>query len=428
MRGPIGERGETGDKGDTGLQGPTGETGPPSFPDAPAGSTYGRLNASWVQVLPLSGGTVYGGLTIAGLALFATDARAMGALSLDNDPTQDDHAVTKRYTDALVPDLDPYLRMDGGRMTGALLLAADPADDTEAVTKRYADALVPDIDFSPYIRKDGGVMTGPFITSYGADVTKVGLGIGDESTGFFRVGTTLVLSVNGALTMQFLATATAMITVPLSMALQKITSLADATAAGDALNVRTADARYLQLVAGGIVQGALQLAHIPVALTDAATKQYVDGAIAASPNALRTFAFTPNEFTINAPTAATIFLDVNVTLPGGLRNVLISIDPIFASPDPPGLPTQWEIYYSTDLILIESPVYVYKIAANPPTAMFRAPVKLTAAVDATSGVVRVTLRVRCPSPSAAPLIQVGAGGTIAPNMRTIVTVQDLGPV
>jgi hypothetical protein len=37
------------------------------IPDAPStGQTYGRLNAAWTQVLPLSGGTISGPLTISG--------------------------------------------------------------------------------------------------------------------------------------------------------------------------------------------------------------------------------------------------------------------------------------------------------------------------------------------------------------------------
>lgn len=424
VRGPIGERGETGDKGDTGLQGPTGETGPPSLPDAPAGSTYGRLNASWVQVLPLSGGTVNGGLTVAGDTLLVGDARAIGPLSLDNDPTQPDHAATKRYTDALVPDLAPYLRRDGGSMTGALLLASDPTIADQAATKRYADALVPDLD--PYLRKDGGVMTGPLNVPDGT-VTVPGLGLGvADGTGLSRSLSAILLCVQGAPLVAFSAGAIPAVQFyqPLFLLNNRVQQIGDATAAGDALNMRTGDARYLQLAAGGIVVGPMQVLTPPVIAADAANKGYVDGAVAASPAASRTLAYTPNEITIGA-TAAT-FLDVNFPMPGlGLRNILVTINPVFASSDPPGT-TTWQVIYGTALIPLESMVIAYKLGADA-TGFIRATAQFAAAVDASTGTVRVLLNLRL-SGSGGPLTQVGVGGTIAPTMRTIVTVQDLGPV
>jgi len=52
--------------GPQGPQGPQGIQGPPGpVPEAPTDSkAYGRLNAAWTQVLPISGGTLTGSLTI----------------------------------------------------------------------------------------------------------------------------------------------------------------------------------------------------------------------------------------------------------------------------------------------------------------------------------------------------------------------------
>jgi hypothetical protein len=58
--------------------------------------------------------------------------------------------------------------------------------------------------------------------------------------------------------------------------------------------------------------------------------------------------------------------------------------------------------------------------------MFRGVAKLTAAVDASPGTVRVLLNARVTA-GPATLVQVGAGGTVAPTMRTLVSIQDLGP-
>jgi Collagen triple helix repeat (20 copies) len=62
---------------------------------------------------------------------------------------------------------------------------------------------------------------------------------------------------------------------PLAMGNQKITGLADATAATEAMNRQASDARYLQL-AGGTITGAVNV-PTPTATTHATTKAYVDG-------------------------------------------------------------------------------------------------------------------------------------------------------
>jgi hypothetical protein len=69
---------------------------------------------------------------------------------------------------------------------------------------------------------------------------------------------------------------------PLAMGNQKITGLAAATAAGDAMSQSASDARYLG-TAGGTLSGPLAMSSqkitglgTPTATTDAVTKTYVD--------------------------------------------------------------------------------------------------------------------------------------------------------
>lgn len=285
--GPAGEQGREGPPGPQGEQGIQGETGPPSFPDAPpVGGPYGRLNASWVQVLPITGGSINGPITVMGFALFTDDARMMAALTLDNDPTQPGHAATKRYVDDLVPDLTPFARLDGAQMTGELLLAADPQDDSEAATKRYVDASVPDVspflrrdggamtgplylgreptisdqaatkqyvdasvaaippppDLSPYLLRSGGQMTGPLITQTGNSNTNLGLAVGENTTGLWRTGTFLICVFSGQTLWQS-SVSEMMMAVRLNMATAAITNVGAPTAASDAANRNYVDQR-----------------------------------------------------------------------------------------------------------------------------------------------------------------------------------------
>jgi hypothetical protein len=171
------------------------------------------------------------------------------------DPRDPDDAVTKHYADALQPDIDfsDYLRRDGGAMTGPLFLVGDPTIADQAATKRYADALMPDLN--PYLRRDGGQMTGPLVTTSGTGLTNPGLAIGDNATGFYRSGNVLIIGVSGSMVAQLFVDDW-MMTVPLNMALQRIYNVANATADTDALNRRTADARYLRRD-GGTMDGTL---------------------------------------------------------------------------------------------------------------------------------------------------------------------------
>jgi hypothetical protein len=239
------------------------------------------------------------------------------------------------------------------------------------------------------VQKAGDIMTGPLLLPQGS-LAAPSLQFGSNATGLFSAANALIVDLAGAITWQW-TTTLAMSTVPLSMVNNRILNL-----------------------------------PAPAAASDAANRQYVDDAIAAAtaPTALRTLVYQPVEITISA--AALTFLDVNFPMPAGgsgIRNIGVSIDPIFASTDPVG--TIWELTYASNLIALVSTLVAYKMTSNS-TGIFRTPVKLTAAVDASSGTVRVLLSISATS-TGGPLIQVGAGGTIAPNMRTLVSVQDLGP-
>jgi hypothetical protein len=123
-------------------------------------------------------------------------------------------------------------------------------------------------------------MTGPLIASPGSSPTNVGLGLGDNATGFYRVGNAVIISLGGGVHTQFLVNETMMVQ-RLNMAMQPIMNVADATQPQDALNRRAADARYLQLT-GGSVNGQLAVSwplttfSQPVADIDVTTKAYVD--------------------------------------------------------------------------------------------------------------------------------------------------------
>jgi hypothetical protein len=131
--------------------------------DAPLdGKSYGRLSASWSQVLPIVGGTLTGPLILSAdpaTALGAstkqyTDTKLplaggtlTGALVLAADPGTNLGASTKQYTDTKVP-------LAGGTMVGLLILSADPAALLGAVTKQYADTK---------LARSGGTITGAVI-------------------------------------------------------------------------------------------------------------------------------------------------------------------------------------------------------------------------------------------------------------------------
>lgn len=137
-----------------------------------------------------------------------------------------------------------------------------------------------------YLPRSGGQMLGPLITAPGTGPTNPGIGIGDNSTGFYRSGPGLLnITAGGIPIAQFMAQVAAFF-VPVNIGNNPIQNVGDPAQPTDALNLRTgdsrylqpaaADVRYLQLAAGGIVAGPLQVLTAPVVPNDAATKIYVD--------------------------------------------------------------------------------------------------------------------------------------------------------
>jgi hypothetical protein len=145
-----------------------------------------------------------------------------------------------------------FLPTAGGQMSGPLELVDDPVTEIEAATKRYVDMLfavgVP--PGGPYLPTSGGAVTGPLICTIGGSLTNMSLAFGDNATGFYRTGNILVLGVSGTFIGQWL-TNMMQLNVPLMMGNQRILAVADATAATDAMNQRSGDARYGSVTATG---------------------------------------------------------------------------------------------------------------------------------------------------------------------------------
>jgi hypothetical protein len=150
-------------------------------------------------------------------------------------------------------------------------------------------------DYAPagdYLAKSGGQMAGPLITRDGGSATNPGIAIGENTTGFYRTaGNLLVTTVSGQIVTQIQPTLAAFF-LPVNLTGQRLQAVGDATAADDALNLRTADGRYLsqpaadvrylQIAVGGIIQGPLQLYATPIVSNDVVTKGYTDQSIAAA--------------------------------------------------------------------------------------------------------------------------------------------------
>lgn len=85
------------------------------------------VNSSLNNYLPLSGGTLTGALTLSG------------------NPSQDNHAANKAYVDSQISGLSSvYVPLSGGTLTGPLVLSGNPTQSNQAANKQYVDDTLAD--------------------------------------------------------------------------------------------------------------------------------------------------------------------------------------------------------------------------------------------------------------------------------------------
>jgi hypothetical protein len=140
--------------------------------------------------------------------------------------------------------------LDSPQFAGSPTLTPTPAPGASNAVLANTEFVARD-----FLPRAGGQMSGPLIATSGGSLTNMGLAFGDNATGFYRTGNILVIGVSGAFIGQWL-TNMMQLNVPLMMGGQRVMSVADATAVDDALNQRTADARYLPR-SGGTLTGTL---------------------------------------------------------------------------------------------------------------------------------------------------------------------------
>ena len=272
------------------------------------------------------------------------------------------------------------------RWDGALILTRGQANEPVVIEDNNGANRSPILTGLTGVTKSGDQMTGPLITYTGTGPTNPGLGIGDNATGFYRSGNALLLSISGQMYMQWLASPqSVMLTVPLNMALQPITNVADPNMAGDAAN-----------------------------------RRYVDAAVAAIPRpaipASRTY--LGNEVTIPIDgTPVEFFNTPFFTNDNAPRTVLVTVYPQFASGTQGAF---YDLEYSTGLSagLIE----VVSVYPTPGGYMGGAPaICFAATVTPVSSQIQVSLAVRQTSNQPAPMIQIGSRAT----QRSYVVIQEM---
>lgn len=262
----------------------------------------------------------------------------------------------------------------------------DGSAASDVLTVQTGDARYPTLAYSEtaYARLAGANFTGPLITAPGGSLTNPGLGIGDNATGFYRAGGTLLLSVGGALYAQWLqGPPSVMFTVPLNMATYAITNVADPIAPQDAVNRRTMDAAI----------AAIPRPAVP------ASRTYIATEVTITPS--------PQEF-FNQP----FFTPDNAS-----RTILVTVYPQFADGTPSAF---YDLEYSTGLSvgLVERTT-VYPTAQG---YMGGGAVPCFAAtVTPVSGQIQVSLSVRQMAGGTNALVQIGSRAT----QRSYVVIQEM---
>lgn len=230
----------------------------------PAGSTtvqtLGQLTAA---MLPLSGGTLTGGLTLSGTPAGPTQAASKGyvdqqfaaalplvggslsgMLTLCGTPQYPLQAATKGYADSIGANALPSA---GGSLSGTLLLNANPTMPLQASTKQYADLK---------LARAGDTLAGALVLA--ADPVSA-LQAATKNYVDSQIATTLPRSGGTLLGSLYLAS--------------------DPTTNAQATTKQYVDQKVSR--AGDTLTGALSLAGDPVLAAQAATKHYVDSQISA---------------------------------------------------------------------------------------------------------------------------------------------------
>jgi hypothetical protein len=149
-----------------------------------------------------------------------------------------------------------------------------------------------------YLDKAGGQMTGPLISMTGGGPTNPGIALGDNSTGFYRSGNLLVTTVSGQIVMQIQPTITAFF-ISCNFTGKPVNAVGDPILPDDALNLRTADARYAPVgggdflpTTGGSLTGDLNMIGTTGPTVMAKIGLYVRGASLAWSEADNAIVFT----------------------------------------------------------------------------------------------------------------------------------------
>jgi hypothetical protein len=187
-----------------------------------------------------------------------------GYLTLYAQPTDPMHAATKQYVDAVAPP-GTYVLKVGDTMQGFLSLFTNPTAPMHAATKEY-------VDVANYVVRSGDTMTGfltlnadPTALMHAATKQYVDTNYvevaGDTLTGYLTLHANPSLPMHAA-TMMYVDSGFAGLPPPI-----------------DSYTKTESDAKYVELI-GDTMSGFLTLSADPTALMHAATKQYVDNAVA----------------------------------------------------------------------------------------------------------------------------------------------------
>ncbi len=222
--------------------------------------TLGQLTAA---MLPLSGGTLTGGLSLSGIPTESTQAASKGyvdqqfasalplvggtlsgMLTLCGTPQYPLQAATKDYVDSIGANA---LASAGGSLSGTLLLNAEPTMPLQAATKHYADLKM---------ARTGDTLSGALVLA--ADPVST-LQAATKNYVDTQIATTLPKSGGTLLGGLYLAS--------------------DPTSNAQATTKQYVDQKVLR--AGDTLTGALFLAGDPLLAAQAATKNYVDSQVSA---------------------------------------------------------------------------------------------------------------------------------------------------